>query len=344
MATQKVVGVVAQMDWMQPLEEGLQKAIHAAFAGGGSSGQKAKNFLHGTWIGHRLHVILTDVPIGAWTAATVFDSLDSATARNHWQVAADSAIAVGLVGAAAAAVAGLTDWQDTDPPARRIGLTHGLLNVGGVTLFTASLLMRKRKRRRAGLTLSILGYAVATLAARLGGNMGYGHRVGVDHTAGQELPKDFVRVLSDPELIEGQPRRADFQGVPILLLRRGGRIFALAETCSHMGGPLRRQSDRSKYQMPLARFPLCPGRWASARRPCGASATLPGGAGGRRPDRNPKAVFKRIAWLQYSWAIVFVCRMAALGAFGRSQEQRIKSDYAGRPVILISLLSSAPIN
>src|SRR6185437_10412931 len=192
----------------------------------------------GTWIGHPLHVILTDVPIGAWTAATAFDALDLATVRNHWQVAADSAIAVGLVGAAAAAIAGLTDWQDTDPPARRIGLTHGLLNVGGVTLFTASLLMRKRKRRRAGLTLSILGYAVATLAARLGGNMVYGQRVGVDHTAGQELPKDFVRVLSDPELIEGQPRRADCQGVPILLLRRGGRIFALAETCSHLGGPL----------------------------------------------------------------------------------------------------------
>jgi nitrite reductase/ring-hydroxylating ferredoxin subunit/uncharacterized membrane protein len=201
-------------------------------------GQKVQELLHGTWIGHPLHVILTDVPIGAWTAATGFDALDSVTRRKQWQAATDAAITVGLLGAAGAAVAGLTDWQDTDPPARRIGLMHGLLNVGGVTLFTASLLMRKRKSRTVGRTLSLLGYAVATLAARLGGNMVYGQRIGVDHTSGQTLPQEFVGVLSESELAEGQPRRVEFQGTPILLLRINGRIFALAETCSRLGGPV----------------------------------------------------------------------------------------------------------
>ncbi|HEX5430909.1 MAG TPA: Rieske 2Fe-2S domain-containing protein [Bryobacteraceae bacterium] len=238
MPAQGAVGVIARQEWMRPLEEKLQDAIHCSFTSGGANGQKVKNFLHGTWIGHPLHVILTDVPIGAWTAAMVFDVLDSMSRGNQWQSAANGAIAIGLAGAAGAAIAGLTDWQNTDPPARRIGLTHGLLNVGGVTLFASSLAMRKRNCGTAGRALSILGYAVATVAARLGGNMVYEQRVGVDHTSGQTLPDEFVSVLADSDLAENQPRRVQFQNVPILLVRRNGSIFALAETCSHMGGPL----------------------------------------------------------------------------------------------------------
>jgi len=45
--------------------ESLQKLVHKAFASGGPSGQKIKNFLNGTWLGHPLHAVLTDVPIGA---------------------------------------------------------------------------------------------------------------------------------------------------------------------------------------------------------------------------------------------------------------------------------------
>lgn len=135
-------------------------------------------------------------------------------------------------------MAGLTDWSDTDPPARRIGLTHGLLNVGGVALFAGSLVARKRKSPGWGRTLSVLGYTVASLAARLGGNMVYEQRVGVDHTAGQSFPDDFVPVLAESELPEGSLRRVEYKGTPILLAKRDHRIYALAETCSHLGGPL----------------------------------------------------------------------------------------------------------
>lgn len=182
--------------------------------------------------------MLTDVPIGAWTAAMVFDLIDAISDRRDLRVAADAALIVGIAGALAAAIAGITDWQHTDPPERRIGLGHGLLNVGGVALFTSSLIARKRKSRASGRMLSALDYAVITAAARLGGNMVYGHRVGVDHTPGQTFPGDFVPVLAESELREGMLQRADYRGVPILLTKRGNRIFALAETCSHMGGPL----------------------------------------------------------------------------------------------------------
>src|SRR5205085_11013789 len=120
----------------QPAEESLQSVVHKAFTFPG--GQQVKNFLHGTWIGHPLHVILTDIPIGAWTLTIAFDALDSMSARRQYQLAADTALGVGLLGAVGAAATGLTDWQDIDPPARRIGLVHGLLNVASVVLFGSS--------------------------------------------------------------------------------------------------------------------------------------------------------------------------------------------------------------
>lgn len=238
MGSQGTIGVIARQEWLGPIEEASQQAIHGAFRSAGPAGQKVKNALHGTWLGHPLHAALTDVPIGAFTAAMVFDLIGAINNRREFRVAAHSAITLGIVGALGAAVAGLTDWQDTEPPARRVGLTHGLLNVGGVALFAASLAARKRNSRALGRTLSALGYAVATVAARLGGNLVYGHRVGVDHTAGQEFPADFVPVLAESELAEGSLRRVEYKGVPILLAKRGDRIFALAETCSHWGGPL----------------------------------------------------------------------------------------------------------
>lgn len=237
MANEGVIAGIARQQWLDPVEQNLQKALHRVF-GGGDRGQHVKNFLHGTWAGHPLHVILTDIPIGSWTAGMVFDLLDSIRGRRGFDTAADASIAIGVIGALASAVTGLTDWQDVDPPARRIGLLHAALNVGGVGLFAASLVARRRRSRGWGRALAALGFAVATSAARLGGNLVYEQRIGVDHSAGQELPGDFAAVLRDSELPEGTPKRALWNGTPILLVRQGGEIFALAETCSHLGGPL----------------------------------------------------------------------------------------------------------
>ena len=143
-----LIGKIEEQEWLKPTEEGLQELLHKAFRFRG--GRQVKNFLHGTWIGHPLHVILTDIPIGAWTSAIAFDALDSMSERRQYSVAADTAVVLGLAGAVGAAAAGLTDWQDIDPPARRIGLVHGLLNVVSVALFGGSLLARRRGGRTTG--------------------------------------------------------------------------------------------------------------------------------------------------------------------------------------------------
>ena len=206
----------------KPLDEKIQKAIDKAlYANGNPAAQKARNFLNGTWLGEPLHAALTDVPIGAWTVAMVFDALGMIDSRYEFALAADTSIAIGLAGAASAAITGVTDWSDVDPPARRLGLIHGLLNIGATTLFATSLILRKRKARSAGRGFAALGYALMSFSAHLGGKMVYEHRVGVDRTAGQTFPENFTAVLPESKLPENTPTRAMYQGVPILLVRRG---------------------------------------------------------------------------------------------------------------------------
>jgi nitrite reductase/ring-hydroxylating ferredoxin subunit/uncharacterized membrane protein len=221
------------------IDDRLQKTIDRFLYGEGRpSAQKIRNFLNGTWLGEPLHVILTDVPIGAWTVAIAFDLLDSVRATDEFQIAAGISIGLGLIGAVGAAVTGVVDWSDVDPPARRTGFIHGLLNLSATALFGTSLVLRRNRSRTAGRACAAMAYAVMTYAAHLGGKMVYDYRVGVDRAAGQEFPDEFAAVLPENQLKDDTPTRALHDCVPILLVRRGKRVFALAETCSHFSGPL----------------------------------------------------------------------------------------------------------
>jgi len=222
-----------------PIDAKLQKALdRALYAGGRPTAQRLRNFLNGTWLGEPLHAVVKDVPIGAWTVAMIFDALSLIGSGREFARAADASIAIGLAGAAGSAATGVTDWSDVNPPARRTGLIHGLLNISATALFATSLILRKKKSRAAGRFSAALGYAVMAFAAHLGGKLVYEHRVGVDRTDGQPFPQDFVAVLAEADLTDNKPTRAVHDGVPILLVLRGDRLFALAETCSHFSGPL----------------------------------------------------------------------------------------------------------
>lgn len=225
-------------EWLAPIEEGLQKAVSSAYSAGGSAGRKVEDALHGTWLGHPLHPVLTDVPIGAWTVTVALDAADAISGNDHNARGADAALLVGLVGAAGAAAAGLTDWHKTDGGARRTGVIHGLLNIGATALFAASLVLRRRRRREAAQLCSLAGYLVAGTSAYLGGNLVYGQRIGVDHAQREPIQNEFQPVYAEADLPEGKMARVEVQGVRILLARANGRIYAIGETCSHLGGPL----------------------------------------------------------------------------------------------------------
>lgn len=238
MVTEALIKTVEQQEVLDQLSDKIQPLVSNAFESAGPAGREVKNFLHGTWLGHPLHPALTDVPLGAWTAALTLDAMETISGRKELGAGADVAIAVGLVGAAGAAVTGLTDWSETNGRARKVGLLHGLLNVGATALYATSLVLRRKDMRGAGRGFAMLGYAVSSTAAYLGGHLVFSEQIGVNHAAAQEMPKEFVPVLADAELREGEMKRVDAAGVPVLLVRREGEICALANTCSHLGGPL----------------------------------------------------------------------------------------------------------
>jgi len=239
MNQETVIDVIAQQDWLGTAGDAIQPAVIKAFEAGGETGQVIKNFLHGTWLGHPLHPVITDVPIGAWTTAVVLDSFEL-FGKDKYKPGADAAIAVGLVGAVGAAVTGLTDWTGTTKKRRNVGLMHGILNVGATALYVTSFFLRQRKKsRRTAIGLAMIGYGVTSAAAYLGGHLVYGEQTGVDHTAtAAEYPKDFVAVLPENELAENTMKRVEAGEVAVLLARKDGEIFAIAHTCSHLGGPL----------------------------------------------------------------------------------------------------------
>jgi nitrite reductase/ring-hydroxylating ferredoxin subunit/uncharacterized membrane protein len=238
MASNTVMQVIERQHWLDPLADWLQSSLTDGVAATGPAGQQVANALHGVWLGHPLHPVLTDVPLGSWTAAAVLDAWEEVSGHGALARGADAAISIGIIGALGSALTGLTDWRHTDGRARRIGLTHGLLNLGALALYTTSLVLRRRQARRAGRGVSLLGYLVANAAAYLGGHLVYGEQVGVNHTAAQRPPQGFVPVLREAELPENQLRRVSADGMAVLLLRRGERIYAIAETCAHLGGPL----------------------------------------------------------------------------------------------------------
>jgi nitrite reductase/ring-hydroxylating ferredoxin subunit/uncharacterized membrane protein len=236
MATNIPVAVIEKQGWLEPIADRLQPTVAAALDVDGPIGPRLANILHGTWLGHPLHVVLTDVPLGSWTAAAVLDILEEKTGRRH---GADTAIAVGLVGATAAALTGLADWSRIGGgQPRRIGLAHGLANATATACYVASLYLRRAHSRRAGRRLAWLGLIVSSVAAYLGGHLVYKEKIGVDHATDTSPPEDFVAVLADAELRENELRRVDAGGMPVLLVRSGNRIYAIAETCAHLGGPL----------------------------------------------------------------------------------------------------------
>src|SRR6185295_15594757 len=191
----------------------------------------------GVWLGHPLHPVLTDLPLGAWTTGLVLDAVASVNRDRGMERAADVAIAVGLAGAAGAAVTGLTDWSETSGRSRRTGLVHGLLNIAATTLFATAFVLRKRGARSTGQSCALAGYTIALGAAWLGGDLVYGQRIGVTHATTDE-PESFAAVASSSEIPDGSMKRVRHGDLDLLLVRQHGRLCALAHSCTHLGGPL----------------------------------------------------------------------------------------------------------
>jgi len=223
---------VGRLERLDSPAEAVARAVRGAIPRGG-----VKDALSGTWLGHALHPLLTDVPIGTWTSSLLVDVLGGRDGRR----AAERLIAVGLLASAPTAASGLSDWADTTPAddgVRRLGAVHAVANVAALGLYAASLAARRRGRHGVGVAFGMAGAGALTVGGHLGGHLSYAKAVGVDQTVFTEAPEDWRDAYDDAALAEGALAGATVDGQAIVLTRRNGRVYALADRCAHRAGSL----------------------------------------------------------------------------------------------------------
>jgi nitrite reductase/ring-hydroxylating ferredoxin subunit/uncharacterized membrane protein len=196
-------------------------------------GQPAKDVLSGTWLGHPLHPVLTDLPIGFWTSAFTLDLVGGRRSRR----AATQLVAWGVLSAVPTAVTGAADWGDTTGPARRVGLVHATANSAAVTCYAASWWSRVRGRHARGVALGLAGATAATVGAYLGGHLMANLNIGTNRSASPRPPAEWTRVASADQVTE-TPRRVLAGEAPVVVLREQGVLRALDARCPHRGGPM----------------------------------------------------------------------------------------------------------
>jgi nitrite reductase/ring-hydroxylating ferredoxin subunit len=151
---------------------------------------------------------------------------------------ADLLVGAGILSAIPTAATGLNDWSDTIGGERRIGVVHASANVVALSMYAASLLARRSGSRGAGKVLGLAGFGVLVSGAYLGGHLSFGKGVNVNHLFLEYRPHEWTTVLAEADLAEGKMRRVSAGEASVLLVRGDGQIHALANTCSHAGGPL----------------------------------------------------------------------------------------------------------
>ncbi|MFF4297286.1 DUF2231 domain-containing protein [Streptomyces vinaceus] len=137
---------------------------------------RMRDLLRGRPLGHPVHPVLVQVPIGCWLSASVLDVVPGA---KH---ASTTLTAVGLAGVAPAAVAGWVDWADLPPEQARVGLAHAVSNVAAVVCYAASLTARLRGRSAKGRLWSVGGLTAVAISGALGGHVAYRQAVGAHAT------------------------------------------------------------------------------------------------------------------------------------------------------------------
>jgi nitrite reductase/ring-hydroxylating ferredoxin subunit/uncharacterized membrane protein len=229
--------------FVERLSDSLQHGIQVVIGVQRKPPRIFKSLLHGTFLGHPLHPAITDVPIGAWLLAAIFDIIWLISPVTYAWAARGAFIAVivGIIGALGAAATGLADWSDTYGAERRVGLYHALFNVAALLLYIASFVLRYLQASGDSIAAAIIGFVgliSVMIAAYLGGDMVFTKGTSVNHTAWEPASDDYEAVLPVESVAENKLYRVTAAGVPVVLLRQGLQFYAISATCSHAGGPL----------------------------------------------------------------------------------------------------------
>lgn len=224
--------LISQIESAEALDEIAQKVgktVRDTFGRG-----QLKEALSGTWLGHAVHPMLTDVVIGSFTSASLLDLL----APDSDGTASERLIGLGLLAYLPTAATGINDWADTEPVddgVRRVGFVHAVSNGIGATFYAASLSARKRGARGFGAALGLAGMGVMMAGGYLGGHLSLTKGVGPDQTVFDAGPTDWTPAADASLLAENRPTRVVVDDTPVLLLQQGEKIYAIHDRCSHRG-------------------------------------------------------------------------------------------------------------
>ena len=218
----------AQAVWARPFGDWLHGLVDAIFG----RMVTIRSFLNGTWLGHPLHAVLTDVPIGALTVVIVLDVLGQPTA-------ADIALVLGILAMLASAVIGFADYSVTDGQARLRATVHSTLMIVALLIYLVSLGLRAGSPvdRTVPIALSIVAYLVLSAGGFVGGDVAYVLGNMVDRHAWRPAGAKWAP-LQVGDLPEGQLVKAKLGAQNLVLVRQGETILALHDQCAHAGGPL----------------------------------------------------------------------------------------------------------
>ncbi len=140
-----------------------------------TEGPTRRTVLLGHWLGHALHPLLTDLPIGFWTSSWVLDILPVSGARR----ASQRLVGLGLLAAVPTAATGWAEWSQTsEQGVRRVGVAHAAANAVALGLYTGSWLARRRGRHGVGILMGHLAAGAASAGGFLGAHLAIGRKVG----------------------------------------------------------------------------------------------------------------------------------------------------------------------
>ncbi len=123
--------VDAQSRWSKPLGDFNHRWLGALF----HPIRPIQNFLNGSWLGHPVHAVVTDVPIGAMTVSIIADVIGQ-------PVVADVSLVLGVLAMVASAVTGAADYTEVDGTARNRATVHSVIMVVALVLYLISLAIR----------------------------------------------------------------------------------------------------------------------------------------------------------------------------------------------------------
>jgi nitrite reductase/ring-hydroxylating ferredoxin subunit/uncharacterized membrane protein len=224
--------IAAQAGWARPFGDFNARWLKALF----KPIVPVRDFLNGSWLGHPLHGVLTDVPIGSFTLVIIFDIVDQ-------RVASDVCLGLGVLSMIGAALAGFADYAETDDETpRMVATVHATLMVVTLILYLVSLVVRLGSgptgSRALPIAVDVIAYLLLSVAAYVGGDVVYALGNMVNRHAWRFTARAKWQPLDVTDIPENTLVRGKAGTQTLVLVRRGDNVLALHDECAHAGGPL----------------------------------------------------------------------------------------------------------